>query len=231
MVYNRKKTARYIPYEKVGDEVIRHIKTELKKIYNNEDGVADGIAIEHGNDVYIVDSGRENGSTAFGVRRRRRISDARLRDEFIRSKNNDAISKRFVSDEISSRFGNGLGGDSGRNMRRESRTELQTDSRESWNNQVGVLGENADNGRVSDSDIRFNLHHDEAFYETEHGKNSSEVNRKGQNNSGFDENSKRNGKREGISSKNTKFSLKKSSKKFYTAEQTNNGKDRAKRLR
>ncbi len=170
IVYNRKKTARYIPYEKVGDEVIRHIKTELKKIYNNEDGVADGIAIEHGSDVYIVDSGRENGSTTFGVRRRRRISDARLRAEFIRSTNNDAISKRFVSDEISSRVGNGLGGDSGRNMRRESRTELQTDSRESQDNQVGVLGENADNGRVSDSDIRFNLHHDEAFYETEHGK-------------------------------------------------------------
>ena len=170
IVYNRKKTARYIPYEKVGDEVIRHIKTELKKIYNNEDGVADGIAIEHGSDVYIVDSGRENGSTTFGIRRRRRISDAKLRAEFIRSTNNDAISKRFVSDEISSRVGNGLGGDSGRNMRRESRTELQTDSRESQDNQVGVLGENADNGRVSDSDIRFNLHHDEAFYETEHGK-------------------------------------------------------------
>ena len=164
IVYNRKKTARYIPYEKVGDEVIRHIKTELKKIYNNEDGVADGIAIEHGSDVYIVDSGRENGSTTFGIRRRRRISDAKLRAEFIRSTNNDAISKRFVSDEISSRIGNGLGGDSGRNMRRESRTELQTNSRESQDNQGGVLGENADNGRVSnailsDSNgiIRFNL--------------------------------------------------------------------------
>lgn len=164
IVYNREKTARYIPYEKVGDEVIRHIKTELKKIYNNEDGVADGIAIEHGSDVYIVDSGRENGSTTFGVRRRRRISDARLRAEFIRSTNNDAISKRFVSDEISSRIGNGPGGDSGRNMRRESRTELQTDSRESQDNQGGVLGENADNGRVSNailSDqggvVRFNL--------------------------------------------------------------------------
>ena len=170
IVYNRKKTARYIPYEKVGEDVVRHIKTELKKIYNNEDGVADGIAIEHGSDVYIVDSGRENGSTTFGIRRRRRISDTRLRAEFIRSTNNDAVSKRFVSDEISSRVGNGLGGDSGRNMRRESRTELQTDSRESQDNQGGVLGENADNGRVSDSDIRFNLHHDEAFYETEHGK-------------------------------------------------------------
>lgn len=147
-MYNIKKTARYIPYKKVSEEVVRHIKTELKKIYNNEDGVADGIAIEHGNDVYIVDSGRENGSTTFGIRRRRRISNAKLRAEFIRSTNNDAVSKRFVSDEISSRVGNGLGGDSGRNMRRESRTELQTDSRESQDNQSGVLGENADNGGV-----------------------------------------------------------------------------------
>lgn len=140
----------------MGDDVVRHIKTELKKIYNNEDGVADGIAIEHGSDVYIVDSGRENGSTTFGIRRRRRFSDARLRAEFIRSTNNDAISKRFVSDEISSRVGNRLGGDSGRNMRRESRTELQTDSRESSNNQGGVLGENADNGRLTDSSENVN---------------------------------------------------------------------------
>ena len=63
-----------------------------------------------------------------------------------------------------------MGGDSRRNMRRESGTELQTDSGEPQDNQVRVLGENADNGRVSNSDIRFNLHHDEAFYETEHGK-------------------------------------------------------------
>lgn len=146
--YNRKKTARYIPYEKAGDDVVRHIKTELKKIYNNEDGVADGIAIEHGSDVYIVDSGRENGSTTFGIRRRRRILDARLRAEFIRRKNNDAISKGYISDGLLGKFRNGLGGDSGRNMRRESGTELQTDSRESQNNQGGILGANADNGRV-----------------------------------------------------------------------------------
>ena len=157
IVYNRKKTARYIPYEKVGDEVIRHIKTELKKIYNNEDGVADGIAIEHGSDVYIVDSGRENGSTTFGVRRRRRISDARARAEYIRRNNNESIRNGYISDGLSSKFGDRYDNDSGRNMRRESRTELQTDSRESQDNQGGVLGENADNGRVNDSDIRFNL--------------------------------------------------------------------------
>ncbi len=163
IVYNRKKTARYIPYEKVDDDVVRHIKTELKKIYNNEDGVADGIAIEHGSDVYIVDSGRENGRTTFGIRRRKRISDARLRAKFIRSTNNDAVSKRFVSDEISSRVGNGLGGDSGRNMRREFGAELQVDSRKPEDNKNGVSVENEDNGGlrhiiVSDQGdvIRFN---------------------------------------------------------------------------
>ncbi|MBQ9760148.1 MAG: hypothetical protein IJW16_02235 [Clostridia bacterium] len=143
--YNKKEVAQYIPYGKVGNEVVRHIKTQLKKIYNNEDGVADEIAIEYGDYVYMVDSGRENGSTTFGIRRKIKISDARLRAEFIRSTNNDAVSKRFVSDEISSRIGDEVGSDWRRNMRRESGTELQPDSRESQDNQSGISGENADN--------------------------------------------------------------------------------------
>ena len=142
--YNRKKSVRYISHKSVGDEAIRHIKSKLKKIYNGEDGIADGIAIAYGEDVYIVDSGRENGETTFGIRKRLKISDAKFRTEFIRSTNNDAVSKGNVSDELSSRLGDGMGSDSGSSMRRQSRTELQPDSRESQDNKEGVLGKNAD---------------------------------------------------------------------------------------
>lgn len=154
-VYNRKKSARYIQFEKVGNEVVRHIRSELKKIYGNSDGVADGIAIEHGNDVYIVDSGRENGSVTFGIRRKKRILDANLRADFIRRENNDAVSNGYISDGLSQRIGNGMGGDSGRNMRRKSGTEFQIDSRESGDNQRGVPGEDADIGRLKDASRTF----------------------------------------------------------------------------
>ena len=154
-VYNRKKSARYIQFEKVGNEVVRHIRSELKKIYGNSDGVADGIAIEHGNDVYIVDSGRENGSITFGIRKRIRITRADLRADFIRRKNNDAVSNGYISDGLSQQIGNGLGRDWGRNMRRKSGTEFQIDSRESGDNQRGVSGEDADIGRLKDSSRTF----------------------------------------------------------------------------
>ena len=154
-VYNRKKSARYIQFEKVGNEVVRHIRGELKKIYSNSDGVADGIAIEHGNDVYIVDSGRENGSITFGIRRKKRIPDAKFRTDFIRENNNDAVSKGYVSDALSQRLGNGMGSDSGRSLRGKSGTEFQIDSRESGDNQRGVSGEDADIGRLKDASRTF----------------------------------------------------------------------------
>ncbi|MCI5676868.1 MAG: hypothetical protein MR343_05480 [Clostridia bacterium] len=154
-MYNRKKSARYIQFEKVGNEVVRHIRSELKKIYGNSDGVADGIAIEHGNDVYIVDSGRENGSITFGIRRKKRIPDAKFRTDFIRENNNDAVSKGYVSDALSQRLGNGMGSDSGRSLRGKSGTEFQIDSRESGYNQRGVSGEDADIGRLKDASRTF----------------------------------------------------------------------------
>ena len=89
--------------------------------------------------------------TVLPVRIKKQISDTRLREEFIRSANSDAVSKRFVSDELSSKVRNGFSGDSGRNMRRESGSELQTDSGKSQNNQDRVLSENADHGRLNDT--------------------------------------------------------------------------------
>ena len=166
-VYNRKKVARYIPYDSIGGDAVRHIKSTLQKIYGNEDGIADGIAISFGEKVYTIDSGRENGKINFGIRRQRTISDVKLRAKFIRSTNNDAVSKGFVSYELSSRIGDGLVGDFGRDMRRESRSELQTDSRESKDNEKDILGENANNGRISNSAIsRSVLSTDRAYLDT-----------------------------------------------------------------
>ena len=110
-------------------------------------GIADGIALEQGNKVYIVDSGRENGKLDFGVRRIRTVNDSRLRQDFIRSTNDDTISKGNVSNELLERLGYGKRGDFGRDLRRESGAELQADKGKSQDKQNGVSQENADGKR------------------------------------------------------------------------------------
>lgn len=140
-----KRKPTYIPYSKVGTEHINHINNELAKLYRGvTDGIADGIAIANGNKVFVVDSGKENGRISFGVRRMRTVSDVRIRQEYIRSQNNDAISKGYVSDELSSRIGDRWISDSRRDLRRESGAELSADQGKSADNQSGVSEENAD---------------------------------------------------------------------------------------
>lgn len=150
IVYNKKRNVRYISYNKIGEEAVRHIRMELEKLYASDDGVADGLAIEYEGTVYIVDSGREKGKLTFGIRRRKKAS-ARLRNEFIRSTNNDAVSKGYVSDELSSRVEHGIGSDSGRNMRREFGEELSSNKRESQNNEGRVFEDNGHNGGLTEN--------------------------------------------------------------------------------
>jgi hypothetical protein len=126
-------------------EYIRH---QLMKLYSGvSDGIADGIPIEQGNKVYIVDSGRDNGKLDFGVRRMRTLSADIARKEFIRSAYDKARSKGDISDEILERVEYGERGDLGRNLRRELGGELQTDTRESENQQVGVSQKDANGKR------------------------------------------------------------------------------------
>lgn len=137
---------KYLSENKIGKPNMDYIYHQLLKLYSGiSDGIADGIAIEKGNKVYSVDSGRENGRISFGVRQVITISNEKLRAEYIRSRNNDTISNGNVSNELSSRIRNGLGFDWGRNLRRESGSELQADTGKSENQQSGVLAENADN--------------------------------------------------------------------------------------
>lgn len=111
------------------------------------DGIADGIAIENDNTVYIVDSGKDNGKLDFGVRMQRTINDARLRRDFIRRTNDNTVSNGNISDELLERLGYGVSSDSGRDLRRESGSELQADTRKPENNQSGISQENADSER------------------------------------------------------------------------------------
>ena len=133
------KITKYLPESQVGKSNMEYIRHQLMKLYSGvSDGIADGIPIEQGNKVYIVDSGRDNGKLDFGIRRIKTISDSRLRRDFIRSTNDDTVSEGNVSDELLERIGYEIGSDLGRNLRRELGGELQTDTRESENQQVGV---------------------------------------------------------------------------------------------
>ena len=141
------KTAKYISYSKIGEDNIRAIRRQLSKLYEGlNDVIADGIAIGNGNDVYIIDSGKENKEIRFGIRKIISISNDDLRLEYIRRTNNESISKGHISDELSSRFGNEHDNDRGRDMRREFGEELSADTRESTNNERRVSNEDANRG-------------------------------------------------------------------------------------
>ncbi|MBE6674131.1 MAG: hypothetical protein E7596_03380 [Ruminococcaceae bacterium] len=124
--------------------------------------VADGVAIEHGNKVYIVDSGKENGKIDFGVRKQVSISDNNLRREYVRRKNNDSISKGYISDELLGRFRYGDDGDRSGDFGREFRKELSADTGEPPNNQESIFDENGDrrrelnlDGKTGDGGVSF----------------------------------------------------------------------------
>lgn len=138
-VQESRKTVKYISYNKIGNDNVRLIRSRLNQIYEGAgDSVADGIAIENGNIVYIVDSGKENGSIRFGVRKQLTISDDKLRVEFIRRANNDAVSKGYVSDELSSKFGDKHYNDRGSNRGQELGEELSTHKEQSSNSERAV---------------------------------------------------------------------------------------------
>ena len=142
---------KYISYTSLGMPVVSHIRGELKKIYSEVDsGVADEIAIEKGNKVYIVHSGKENGEINFGVTKIISISDEQGRKEFIRRTNNEAVSEDRVSDGLSSKLKSEDDNNRGSNLRRELGAELQADKGKSENQQSGVSQANADKRGVNE---------------------------------------------------------------------------------
>ena len=143
-------TVKYLSSNKVGASNMEYIRSQLRNLYRGvSDGIADGIAIGDGNTVYIVDSGRENGKIDFGIRFKITINNESLRADYIKERNDYAISNGQVSDGLSQKLRSGLGYHSDSNLRRESGAELQADKGKSQDKQSGVLGEDADNRGVN----------------------------------------------------------------------------------
>ncbi|MGN0796831.1 MAG: hypothetical protein ACI4M5_01340 [Christensenellales bacterium] len=144
--YSRK-TARYIPYSKIGQDNVRFIKKELSRLYEGiEDSVADGIAIEKGKTIYIIDSAKDNGEIRFGVRITRTISNDDLRAEFVRRTNNESVSKGYISDGLSSRFEDKYDNYWGSNRGQEFGEELSVDNGQSQNYEERVSREDGNRG-------------------------------------------------------------------------------------
>lgn len=140
-----RKVVKYIPYSKVGNENVSQIRRELSNIYSKyNDCVADGIAIENGNKVFVVDSSKDDGDLRFGIRKQFTISNDELRKEYIRRTNYESISKGFVSDGLSSEIRNRYDNNRRGYSRQESGKELSVDSRESTNNKERISKQDAD---------------------------------------------------------------------------------------
>ena len=102
--------------------------------------------------MFIVDSGKDNGEISFGVRKQIKIEDAALRKENLEDINDRAISKGFISNEISERVGRSSNQHSGSSIGRELQEELSTDTRKSANNESGVSDEARHSRRIINSD-------------------------------------------------------------------------------
>lgn len=142
-----RKRVEYISYAKIGKENIDFIKGELGRLYRGIDnGIADGVAIENGRTVYIVDSGKEDGNITFGVRLKLTIYNDELRKDYVRRQNNESISKRHISDELSSRLGNEYADNRTSNRGQQVGAKLSTDSSKPQNKQGRVLDKNGNQG-------------------------------------------------------------------------------------
>ena len=154
--YNRSaessRKRKYISYDKVGIDNVAKIKDELKKLYSEtESGVATEIAVEVGDSVYIVDSGKENGKINLGISKELYFEDASLRSEFIRRNNYDAVSKGCVSDGLSRAIRSEILSDRRSGGRQEKGSELQSDKGKSEHNEGRVSETDADRRGLSHS--------------------------------------------------------------------------------
>ena len=145
--FKGKKTARYIN-KKLDTPTLSFIRNELSKMYGPIDSaIADGIAIEKDNTIFVVDSGIEGSEIDFGVKSVKTISDNDLRKEYIRRKYDEAIRKGHISYELSSRFGDEYV-DSWNGYRRlKFGKELSTNKEQSTNNERKFSKGNGNDGR------------------------------------------------------------------------------------
>ena len=137
----------YIPYDKIGDENVSIIRQSLRNIYGDFDNcIADGIAIENGDTIYVVDSGKENGELRFGIRNTIIISDQILRKERMVKINDRAIQDGFISERLSGKIRGSSDKYSRGSIGRQLQEELSSNSRESANNKRGASEDNEHRG-------------------------------------------------------------------------------------
>lgn len=138
---------KYLPkvkkYINIKPELYNILHKKVSELYYGiSDGLADGIAIEYGETIYIIDSGKNNGILDFGVREKLIIEDESLRKEYIRDKNDDSISKGHVDDELSEKLRNRLSNNRTSDRRQDEGLQLPITQRESRHNEIGISSKN-----------------------------------------------------------------------------------------
>ncbi len=143
--FSLQRRAKYIAYDKIGKANIEAIRKKLQNIYAGVgNAVADGIGIEVGTTVFIVDSGKDQGEIAFGVRQRITISNSELRKQRLEALNERAVSKGYVSSELFGRFGGTSDNRNGSGIGRELGAKLSTNQGETEHQQGRVSERNGD---------------------------------------------------------------------------------------
>ncbi len=141
------KRVKYIPYSKVRYADINAIKKQLYKIYSDvRDGFADGIALEVGNAIYVVDSGKENGEITFGIRKKIKVSNAEIIKERCAKINDNAISEGYVGSELVGKIKIESNNDNRSSIGREFGSELSIDKEKPTDNEERVSRNNGDRG-------------------------------------------------------------------------------------
>ncbi len=146
----RRKQVEYIPKNTLGGNVIVSIRTQLNSIYSGvKNGVATEIAIEHGDSLYIVDSGKENGDITFQVREILRISNDDIRVEYKRRLNNESIRKGNTTNGLSSQLGYIIPNNGQSNLRRKLRAKLPSNTGKSKYYKKGISQKNGNRGEIN----------------------------------------------------------------------------------
>ena len=134
-------------YINVPQYVRNSLYSQLNQLYNGiSDGIADGIALSYGNDIYIVDSGKDKGKLDFGVRKKVRISNTTKRAKYVNKINQEVVNDGRAERRILKKLGVDLGDNSRGNVGRLLREDVPNSQGESKNQQNRVSQEVGDRG-------------------------------------------------------------------------------------
>ncbi|MBO7169847.1 MAG: hypothetical protein J6W28_01565 [Clostridia bacterium] len=155
-VYNSKRKVRsYIHPSRIYPSDYRSLRSQLKKLYAGEDGIADDLAIAVENTIYGVDSAMDEGKLSFGVYEIINVSDDYDIQEAVRRFNHESSREGEFSRQVSDSLGLQRGADNRGDRRDTSGQELRGDSQQPQDNQGGISGASRSGGvrlQVKNSD-------------------------------------------------------------------------------